>query len=380
MKISKTGKAWIHTPTGIKIDPYYEWKKLLYLLLLFLPVPVLFFSLFLGTYPLYAHEIIRVILSKGAEYVDYLSPFAEKGSAIGMLLSHVTEYKYDYPSVYDVVIFNIRLPRILLAMIVGASLSAAGATFQGVFRNPLVSPYILGLSSGAAFGAALCIAVVPGIPIQAGAFLFSLVALLFSYFMARTGNQVSTVSLILSGVITSSIFGALLAIIQFTVDSKSLQSIVYWNMGCLHTACWSKFFASFPLVAAGCIVIFLLRWKLNVLALGEEEAKSVGMNIEGYKFLFIVAASLAASAAVAVAGIIGLVGLIVPHMLRMVFGPDHRKLIPLSITFGAVFLALVDDVARATFSFEVPVGIITTLLGAPFFLCLLRKTKAGGWE
>ncbi|WP_321428864.1 iron ABC transporter permease [uncultured Methanolobus sp.] len=339
-----------------KESSYFEWKNVLFVLILILPVPVLIFSLFLGTYHLDAQEIIKVIFSR------------------------VTGYEYDYPSVYDVVIFNVRLPRILLAMIVGASLSTAGTTFQGVFRNPLVSPYILGLSSGAAFGAALCIAVLEGIPAQVGAFVFSIIALLFSYFMARVGNQVSNIALILSGVITSSIFGALIAIIQFTVDSRSLQSIVYWNMGCLHTACWSKFFDSFPPVAVGCILIFLIRWKLNVLALGEEEAKSVGMNIEAYKLLFITASSLAASAAVAVAGIIGLVGLIVPHILRMIFGPDHRKLIPLSITFGAAFLALVDDVARASFGFEVPVGIITTLLGAPFFLYLLRNTKAGGWD
>jgi iron complex transport system permease protein len=351
-KKDKTG----YSALRLKIPFFLEWKKLLFLLFLVLPLPVFIFSTFLGTYHIDPLEIIKVILSK------------------------FTPFEYSYPHIYDVVIFNVRFPRILLAMITGMALSTAGATFQGVFRNPLVSPYILGLSSGAAFGAALCIAVIPQIPVQAGAFLFSLIALSFSYATARTGRQTSTIALVLAGVITSSIFGALLAIIQFMVDEKSLQSIVYWNMGCLHTSCWSKFYNSFPLVAVGCLVIFLLRWKLNVLALGEEEAKSVGMDIERYKFIFILASSLAASAAVAVAGIIGLVGLIVPHILRMIFGPDHKKLIPLSITFGGAFLVLVDDVARAAFSFEIPVGIITTLLGAPFFLYLLRSTKAGGWE
>lgn len=332
------------------------WKDLLYTLFLVLPLPVFILSTFLGTYHIDPLEIIKVIFSK------------------------FTPYQYNYPSMYDVVVFNIRFPRILLAMITGAALSTTGVTFQGIFRNPLVSPYILGLSSGAAFGAALCIAFLPHIPIQMGAFIFSLVALCLSYATSFTGRQSSTIALVLAGVVTSSVFGALLAIIQFIVDEKSLQSIVYWNMGCLHTACWSKFFISFPLIAVGCIVIFFLRWKLNVLALGEEEARSVGMNVHQYKLIFIVASSLAASAAVAVAGIIGLVGLIVPHLLRMIFGPDHRTLIPLSITFGAAFLALVDDVARAFFSFEIPVGVITTLLGAPFFLYLLRSTKAGGWE
>jgi len=335
---------------------FLDWKNLAFIIFLFLPVPVFFFSIFLGTYSLSPIELIRV------------------------LLSHITSYEYSYPSVYDTVIFNIRFPRVLLAMIVGAAISTSGATFQGIFRNPLVSPYILGLSSGAAFGAALSIAVIPELPAQVGAFIFSLVALGFSYTMARVGKQTSTVALILSGVITSSVFGALLSIIQYTTDEKAVQSIVYWTLGCLHTACWSKFSDSFPLVAIGCLIIYFLRWKLNVLALGEEEAKAVGMNVELYKAIFIIAASLAASAAVAVAGIIGLMGLIVPHILRMIFGPDHRKIIPLSITFGAAFLALVDDIARSTFGFEIPVGIITTLLGAPFFLYLLRTTKAGGWE
>lgn len=335
---------------------FLKWKSLAFIIFLLLPVPVFFFSIFLGTYPLSPLELIRV------------------------LLSHVTAYDYSYPSVYDTVIFNIRFPRVLLAMMAGAALSIAGATFHGIFRNPLVSPDVLGLSSGAAFGAALSIAVIPELPAQVGAFIFSLVALVFSYIMARTGRETSTVVLVLAGVITSSVFGALLSIIQFTTDEKAVQSIVYWTMGCLHTSCWSKFFDSFPLVSVGCLLIYLLRWKLNVLALGEEEAKAVGMNVELYKAIFIIAASLAASAAVAVAGIIGLLGLIVPHILRMIFGPDHRKIIPLSITFGAAFLALVDDIARSAFGFEIPVGIITTLLGAPFFLYLLRTTKIGGWE
>ncbi len=172
----------------------------------------------------------------------------------------------------------------------------------------------------------------------------------------------------------------MLAIIQFAVDARSLQSIVYWNMGTLSTASWSKVNLAAPWVLIGGLIIIALRWRLNVLALGEEEARSVGMNLERYKVVFIVTATLVASAVVAVAGIIGLVGLIVPHMVRMVFGPDHRTLIPLSLTLGASFLVLVDDVARAAFTFEVPVGIITTLLGAPVFIYLLRTTRAGGWE
>lgn len=339
-----------------RVHLFSQKKPLLQAVFLLAPLPAFALSLLIGTYTLSPEDAVRVIAS------------------------HVFNLNFDYPSVYDTIIFNIRLPRILLAMMVGMALSVSGAAFQGIFRNPLVSPFILGVSSGAAFGAALSLGVFPEIPVQVGAFVFSLVAVGLAYSMSRIKGKTPVVSLVLSGVIVSAIFGSLLAIIQFAVDEKSLQSIVYWNMGSLSTACWSKFEHSFPMVAVGCLLILMLRWKLNVLALGEEEARSVGMNSELYKSIFIIASTLAASAAVAVAGIIGLVGLIVPHMVRMIFGPDHRTLIPLSMTFGAAFLVLVDDFARAALGFEVPVGVITTLLGAPFFVYLLRATRGGGWD
>jgi iron complex transport system permease protein len=335
---------------------FSRWRAIAYIVFLLMPLPAFVISLLIGTYTFPIEDVIRVIVS------------------------HVFNLNADYPDVYDTIVFKIRLPRILLAMMVGMALSVSGAAFQGIFRNPLVSPFILGISSGAAFGAALSLGVFPQIPVQVGAFFFGMVAVGLAYTMSRIKGRTPAVSLVLSGVIVSAVFGSLLTIIQFVVDEKSLQSIVYWNMGSLSTACWSKFEHSFPLVAIGCLIILVLRWKLNVLALGEEEARSVGMNSELYKSIFILASTLAASAAVAVAGIIGLVGLIVPHMVRMIFGPDHRTLIPLSMTFGAAFLVLVDDLARAALSFEVPVGVITTLLGAPFFVYLLRSTRGGGWE
>lgn len=323
---------------------------------LLMPIPSFLISMNIGTYDFSGTDIGEVIFSR------------------------ITGLDSGRPQVYDTVLFHIRLPRVLLAMLVGAALSISGATLQGIFRNPLVSPFVLGLSSGAAFGAAIAMSVLPWIPLQVGAFSFSLLAVGSAYFMARHRGEVPVISLVLAGVVVSSVFGALLAIVQFAVDARSLQSIVYWNMGTLSTASWSKVSIAFPWVFLGSLILIAMRWRLNVLALGEEEARSVGMSLELYKFIFIVTATLVASAAVAVAGIIGLVGLIIPHMVRMVFGPDHRILIPLSATVGASFLVLVDDMARAAFSFEVPVGIITTLLGAPVFIYLLRITRAGGWE
>jgi len=347
---------WTKLVGGLRLSRLFFNRRIwLTAFALLLPLPAFLVSMNIGTYPVSGPELAEIIFSR--------------------LMGH----DLRLPQVYDTVVFNIRLPRILLAMLVGAALSISGATLQGIFRNPLVSPFILGLSSGAAFGAALAMSVIPWMPLQVGAFSFSLLAVGSAYLMARRKGEVPVISLVLAGVVVSSVFGALLAIIQFAVDARSLQSIVYWNMGTLSTASWSKVDLAAPWVLVGCLILIALRWRLNVLALGEEEARSVGMNLELYKFVFIVTATLVASAVVSVAGIIGLVGLIIPHMVRMVFGPDHRILIPLSLTVGASFLVLVDDVARAAFSFEVPVGIITTLLGAPVFIYLLRATRAGGW-
>lgn len=333
-----------------------SYKKYIYIFILISPLIAMFLSLFIGKFTIAPGDLVRLMIF----------------NLMGVETSH--------PSVYSTVIFEVRLPRILLGMLVGASLSVSGAAFQGIFRNPLVSPYILGLSSGAAFGAALSLAVAPQFPVQLSALFFSLVAVGFAYYIATSHGSTPIISLLLAGVIVSAVFDALLSIVQIAVNERALQSIVYWLMGSLATASWSKIDSTFPLALTGCAVIFLLRWRLNVLALGDEEARSVGMNPELYKAVFVVAASLAASSVVSVVGIIGFVGLVIPHMMRMIFGPDHTHLIPLCITSGAAFMVLVDDIARAGMGFEVPVGVITTLIGAPFFAYLLRSTRSGGWE
>ncbi|MEZ4595705.1 MAG: iron ABC transporter permease [Chloroflexota bacterium] len=217
-------------------------------------------------------------------------------------------------------------------------------------------------------------------PVQLSAFLFGLLAMGIAYWMARTGGRVPIVSLILSGVITSSIFTALLSIVQMSAHERSLQSIVRWIMGSFNAVTWTMLASGWHLMVIGTVVMILLRWRLNVLALGDDEARSAGMNVERYKAVFIVCAALVSAVGVAMAGIVALVGLIVPHMIRMIAGPDHRTLLPLSAAFGATYLVLVDDVARAAFGFEVPLSIITTLIGAPFFWVLLRSTRASGWE
>ncbi len=335
--------------------PLVGWRAAAVVLLAVSPLPAFVFSMLLGSYGLAVVDVFGVIWSRLAGTEAYES------------------------GVYTVLL-DIRLPRVLSAMLVGMSMSVAGAVLQGVLRNPLVDPYILGLSAGAAFGAALSIAVIPGLPLQLSAFLFGLLAMGIAYWMARTGGRVPIVSLILSGVITGSIFTALLSIVQMSAHERSLQTIIRWIMGSFNAVTWSVLSTAWILMVVGTLVMILLRWRLNVLALGDDEARSAGMNVERYKAVFIICAALVSAVGVSIAGIVALVGLIIPHMIRMIAGPDHRTLLPLSAAVGATYLVLVDDVARAAFGFEVPLSIITTLIGAPFFFLLLRSTKTSGWE
>jgi len=276
------------------------------------------------------------------------------------------------------IILNARLPRILLAFLAGGVLSSAGCALQALFRNPLVSPYILGLSSGSAFGAALAMTT-SWLPLQPTAFAFGIFAVGIAYFMARSRRSVSVVSLILSGVIVNGIFTALLTIVQFLTDPFRLQTIAHWTMGDLHNARWEELESAAPLCLIGIFWLFLLRWRMNVLALGDDETRAVGLNPEREKMMILIPATLAASAAIAVAGVIGLVGLVVPHMIRMIIGPDNTHSLPASFTFGGAFLLIVDNFSRTMASFEIPIGVFTTLIGGPFFIFLLRRSKIG-WE
>ena len=278
----------------------------------------------------------------------------------------------------EAVLLDVRLPRVLLAFLVGAALTVSGAALQAMFRNPLVSPDILGLSSGAAFGAALAVSL-PFLPLQPTAFLGGLLAVAASYFLARRAEGVSLVALILAGIIVSGVFTALLATVQFLTDPFRLQTIVHWTMGNLHQASWSKLASAAGPILAGLGWLYLLRWRMNVMALGDAEARAVGLDPEREKLLILLPATLVASAAVAVAGIIGLVGLAVPHMVRLLVGPDQVRALPVAILCGGALLLLVDDCSRSLTAFELPVGIFTTLIGGPFFIYLLGSRRLGGW-
>lgn len=271
------------------------------------------------------------------------------------------------------VLFEIRLPRIASALLIGASLSMAGVSYQGMFRNPLVSPDILGASTGAGFGAALAILLGAGyFVISSAAFLFGISAVLLAYIVSRFSKTNETLAMILSGMVISSLFSAGTSFIKLVADTDDdLPEITYWLMGQLSSIKVEDLkFIILPM-ATGMIPLFMIRWRLNLLTIEEETSKSVGINITLLRLVVVVCATLLTAASVSVSGMIGWVGLIIPHLCRMIFGYDYRRLIPATALFGASFLLVVDDIARLAISSELPIGILTSFVGAPLFLYLL---------
>lgn len=277
------------------------------------------------------------------------------------------------------IILDIRLPRVVLAGLVGVALSGSGVTLQGVFRNPLVDPFILGLSAGAAFGCAISIGFLPQLPIQVSAFAFSIGAVLLAYNIAKCQGEVSRLPLILSGVIISAFFSALTSIVKFLVDPHKLQNIVFWLMGSFSLADWRTISLSGVGILIALCPVYLMRWRLNVISMGEDEAKLLGVNVRRDRLIFVISSTLAVSLAVSVSGIIGWVGLMVPHLVRMMTGPDHKSLAPLSMAAGATFMIFADTVARSLTTYDIPVGIITAVSGAPFFIYLMKKGGKESW-
>jgi iron complex transport system permease protein len=277
------------------------------------------------------------------------------------------------------IILDIRLPRVILAGLVGMSLAGSGVVLQGVFRNPLVDPFILGIPAGASLGCALSVGFLPGWPVQPMAFVLGMGAVAMTYGMAKTQGEVSRLPLILSGVIVSAFFTAMVSVIKFLVDPNKLQSIVFWLMGSFSLADWRQVKIAILGVVVGLTPVVLMRWRLNIISMGEDEARALGVHVRRDRIVFIFCTSLAVSLAVSVSGIIGWVGLMAPHLVRMLMGPDHKTLVPLSIAWGAAFMILADTIARNLTSFDVPVGIITALLGAPFFVFLMRRGGKESW-
>lgn len=273
----------------------------------------------------------------------------------------------------EMIVWNIRLPRLLLAVLSGMALAASGAVYQGCFRNPLVDPYLLGVSSGAAWGTALAIVFPAFISNgQLSAFLFAMSAVVLSFFLARRRGETPPVTLILSGIIVGSLFTALVGIMKYVASDAELRDMTFWMMGGFYYADWADVVIAACTVLPCLVVLTSLAWKLNILSLGDEEARSLGLHPDGLRTVFLVLATLAASVCVSSTGIIAWVGLMMPHAARMMFGPDARWVIPCSALLGALYLLFCDTLARTLISAEIPIAIITSIAGAPYLLWLLR--------
>ncbi|MDD5748844.1 MAG: iron ABC transporter permease [Actinomycetota bacterium] len=299
-------------------------------------------------------------------------------------LAKVFPIAHTWSDQVDNVLFQVRLPRAILALLIGGGLSICGASFQGIFKNPLVSPDILGVSAAAGFGAAMAIWLagtsVNTLSVQASAFVFGILAVFMAYNISRVYKTTPTVILVLSGVIVGALFSAFTSAIKLVADPlNKLPAITFWLMGSLATASWNKVLTASIPILIGVIGLLSVRWRINLLSLGDDEARALGVRTEFMKRFVIACATLITAASVCVSGVIGWVGLVMPHVSRMLFGPDHKVLLPVSIATGASFLLIVDVVARCATAIEIPLGILTTVVGVPFFAYLLRRTK-GGWK
>jgi iron complex transport system permease protein len=300
------------------------------------------------------------------------------GDIVRSLAGHLTGSELPSAMV-ESTLWRIRLPRILLAMLTGAGLSVAGCAFQSLFANPLATPDTLGVASGASFGAALGLLFgmkLLGVQILALVFGIGAVALTV---LAGSGGRRGLSGVVLSGIMMGSLFNALISFVKYTADTETqLPSITYWLMGTLGSAGYRELALGAPPILTGVTVLLLLRWRMNLLPLGEDEIRAAGVNVKLLRGCVILCATVVTASAVSMCGQVGWVGLLVPHICRMIFGPDHRKLLPASVLLGAAFLTAVDTAARSLTAADLPISILTAIIGAPFFIFLMRRTE--GWR
>ena len=274
------------------------------------------------------------------------------------------------------IVLKIRLPRTILAMLVGSALAVAGCSMQALFRNPLADPYIIGVSSGASVGAAMVflLGIATSVNIMAGAFITALITVFVVYRIGVVEGRVPVYTLLLAGVAMASFLSGMTSLLIY-IAGEDMSKVIFWIMGGFWTASWEKVrIATIPIILSAGFTL-VNAWNLNAILLGEEHAISVGIDVEKLKRRIIVSSALLTATAVSVSGVIGFVGLIIPHMMRLIVGADHRILLPASLIFGSAFMPAVDIIARTAIEGELPVGIITAMLGAPFFLYLLRRGK-----
>lgn len=319
----------------------------------------LFFLLLLGS--LLALGSGRYSLSFYEVCATLLSPFKELPGVTPTMKS---------------VIFNVRLPRLLLAVCAGAGLAAAGAAFQALFSNPLATPDTLGVSAGSAFGASLGILLGFGaMSIQGISLCSGLASVVLVYTVSRVKNRSSILMLILSGLVIAAFFSALISLVKYLADPQDvLPAITFWIMGSLTGATFETLLVGLPFIIIGCALLYFLRWRLNVLSLPEDEARSLGVPLTQLRALVVISGTMVTAAVVSMCGLIGWVGLLIPHFSRLLYSNNNENVLPASLLLGAIFVLLADTLARCATEVEIPVSILTSLIGAPVFIYLLRKT------
>lgn len=325
-------------------------------LILLMPMVLAVISLALGRYQISAFDVVRVLLSP---------LFPEMAEGI--------------PEIARRLVLQIRVPRILAALLIGASFGATGTAFQAIFKNPLVDSNILGVTSGAGFGAAIAILMMrANWQVQLSAFLFGLAAVSLSFFGSRLYKATPVLVLTLMGILVGSLFNSLTSLLKYVADPlDSLPAITFWLLGSLTNITWRSIPALLLITLVGLVFFWLVRWRLNIISLGDDEAKSLGVNPLHIKLMIIIMATLMTAVAVSVSGVIGWVGLVIPHAGRMIVGPDHKRLLPVSVGLGASFLILIDNIARTLLPGEIPLGVLTGLIGVPLLIALLRRNQAG---
>jgi iron complex transport system permease protein len=327
------------------------------LLLLLFFVASLLVSLSVGRYPLGIADVARLLLS-----------------GLGMA---------PPPPETQLIFWNIRLPRIIMSFAVGCGISVAGAVFQALFRNPLAAPDILGVTAGSCFGAAMAIMFLPGaaLAVQGNAFVFGSLAVSLAYLLATRSWDRSAAVLVISGIVVSAFFQAGLSILMYIANPyDQLAQIIFWIMGSFHAASWAKVQTTLPIVVIGSTLLVVFSWRLNVMTQHEEDALSLGIDVFRWRFFYVATSTLIVASSVAAVGTISWIGLIMPHIARYLVGTDHKRLIPTTAFLGGTFLLLMDTVARTILASEIPISIITSIIGAPFLgYLILNRQRAGAY-
>ena len=333
-----------------------------------------FLSFMLGKYSMTPLEVCSVALGFIPKWFGYLGAAFPDPAAIMQVIS--LDVPMDTP---ERVLFKIRLPRILVVMLVGAALAIAGASYQGMFKNPLTSPDLLGASTGASFGACLALLLsLSGEYVQLFAFIGGMVAVGLAVWLNKMVDYDPTLGLVLAGILVSTLFQSGMSLIKLVADADDkLPSITFWLMGSFASINWADFLMCLLPMVFGFVLLVSQSWKLNVLSFGDEEARSMGVNTRLTRLVVIFASTLVTSISVAVAGVVGWIGLVIPHLARAIVGPNYKVLLPTSMFVGAAYLLIVDNMARLLASVEIPIGILTAILGVPFFIIIFRRNMKG---